>query len=226
MEHAKKMVLVEPRQIEKWKETMLDKTLSKLDGDIYSVLHRDIPDDEKAKLYTNSLSRYLKLDKPTPDTKSFSLLDILGSGGDVDATAATSTAATSVTSTPIETQVLGTVPKKWHSQASRLLTHIKNNPDISWSDKGELVLKNTTLPKTHAVDLINDLLRKRTTTSKPTGWKQLADILKDDNIPHELIGNEDRWEYISGKPSESKTYSPSRVTIRRKKRKQFAWEPY
>ena len=49
MEHAKKMVLVEPRQIEKWKETPTDKAQSRLDGQIYEILHRDIADDEKAK---------------------------------------------------------------------------------------------------------------------------------------------------------------------------------
>jgi len=69
MEHAKKMILVEPRQIEKLKETMLDKTLSKLDGEIYEILHRNVADDEKAKLYSNSLSRYLNIDKPSVITK-------------------------------------------------------------------------------------------------------------------------------------------------------------
>ena len=65
MEHTKKMILVETRQIEKLKESMLDKTLSKLDGEIYDILHRNIADDEKAKLYSNSLSRYLNIDKPS-----------------------------------------------------------------------------------------------------------------------------------------------------------------
>src|SRR6218665_3250173 len=65
MEHAKKMVLVEPRQIEKYKETPLDKVLSKLDGQIYDILHKDISDDEKAKLYSASLNRYLDINKPT-----------------------------------------------------------------------------------------------------------------------------------------------------------------
>ena len=63
------MVLVEPRQIEKWKETMVDKTLSKLDGEMYEILHRNIADDNKAKLYSNSLSRFLNIDKPNIVTK-------------------------------------------------------------------------------------------------------------------------------------------------------------
>src|SRR5688572_10154319 len=87
MEHTKKMILVETRQIEKLKESMLDKTLSKLDGEIYDILHRNIADDEKAKLYSNSLSRYLNIDKPNVVTTMFKSEDVAAS--DVAAAAAT-----------------------------------------------------------------------------------------------------------------------------------------
>src|SRR5688572_17931575 len=227
MEHTKKMILVETRQIEKLKESMLDKTLSKLDGEIYDILHRNIADDEKAKLYSNSLSRYLNIDKPSVVTTTFKSEDAVAS---TSAAAAAATAPDSEKASEsvkdsknVESLVLETVPKKWKSQASRLLTHIKNNPDVTWSEKGELVLKNTTIPKTHAVDLVNDLLRKRTSTSSPSGWKQLANALKDDNIPHELIGNEDRWKYINSSHNESFAVGPNR---RQRKRQRLDWEPY
>lgn len=223
MEHAKKMVLVEPRQIEKYKETMLDKTLSKLDGEIYNLLHRDIADDEKAKLYSNTLSRYLSLDKPI-QSKTFTLTDILSSG-------VQTTNTQNDSPNPLETQVLQTVPKKWKAQASRLLGHMNANPDITWSDKGELILKDTIIPKTHAVDLINDLLRKRISTANPTGWTQLADVLKEDNIPRELIGNEDRWKYITGEQQASPAVTPKSSGKRKKRqqvqlKKRFNWEAY
>src|SRR5688572_5003959 len=130
MEHAKKMILVEPRQIEKLKETMLEKTLSKLDSDIYEILHRDVADDEKAKLYSNSLSRYLNIDKPNVVTKFESAVDSGAKGG--TAAAATPTAkvvnAVGVDGWKMtESRVMESVPKKWKSQAARLLTHIKNN---------------------------------------------------------------------------------------------------
>lgn len=63
------MILIEPRQMDRFNETILDKTLSKLDGEMYKILHRNIPDDEKAKLYSNVLSRYLNIDKPNFVTK-------------------------------------------------------------------------------------------------------------------------------------------------------------
>jgi|SRR5688572_1644752 len=223
MEHTKKMILVETRQIEKLKESMLDKTLSKLDGEIYDILHRNIADDEKAKLYSNSLSRYLNIDKPNVVTTTFKSEDVTASDV-VDAAA--SEKASESDSKNVESLVLETVPKKWKSQASRLLTHIKNNPDVTWSEKGELVLKNTTIPKTHAVDLVNDLLRKRTSTSSPSGWKQLANALKDYNIPHELIGNEDRWKYINSSHNESFAVGPIRGQRKRQRQQRFDWEPY
>ena len=224
MEHTKKMILVETRQIEKLKESMLDKTLSKLDGEIYDILHRNIADDEKAKLYSNSLSRYLNIDKPSVVTTTFKSEDVAAS--DVAAAADASEKASESDSKNVESLVLETVPKKWKSQASRLLTHIKNNPDVTWSEKGELVLKNTTIPKTHAVDLVNDLLRKRTSTSSPSGWKQLANALKDYNIPHELIGNEDRWKYINSSHNESFAVGPIRGQRKRQRQQRFDWEPY
>ena len=202
------MVLVEPRQIEKWKETMVDKTLSKLDGEMYEILHRDIADDNKAKLYSNSLSRYLNIDKPDVVTK-------FESG--VAAAAQGLSPLTVDYSKLIEHEVLNSVPKKWKTQASRLLTHMNVNPDIRWNSKGELILKNTTIPKTHVVDLVNDLLRKRTSSSLPTGWRQLADALKDSNIPHELIGNQDRWAYINASTEETPPVTPSRKRERLEK---------
>ena len=87
--------------------------VSKLDGQIYNdILHRDIADDEKAKLYSSSLGRYLNIDKPSVVTK-FDSAETVKDSNDVEST------------------ILGSVPKTWWTRASQLLNHIKNNPDIS-----------------------------------------------------------------------------------------------
>src|SRR6218665_152017 len=144
--------------------------LSKLDGQIYDIHHKDIPDDEKAKLYSASLNSYLDINKPTFLTKF------------------ESTAKESKDSEPAnggddgESTVFKMVPKTLRSRTLQLLKHIKNNPDISWSGKGELILKNTVVPKSHAIDLLNDLMRKRVSTPAPTGWKQLADVSKKNKM--------------------------------------------
>src|SRR6218665_80125 len=115
MEHAKKDGPCGTRQIEKWRETSLDKVVSKLDGQIYDILHRDIVDSEKAKLYSNSLSRYLNINKPSVVIK-FESID--------------KEKETVKDSEDVESMVLETIPKKWKRQASRLLKHLKNNPDV------------------------------------------------------------------------------------------------
>lgn len=228
MTYAKKMVLVEPRQIEKYKESMLDKALTKLDGEMYEILHRNVPDDEKAKHYSNSLRRYMNIDKSDVVTKFDS----------DDSKEETKPDDSKKRTTEIQALVLDSVPKKWKSQASRLLTHIENNPDVGWNEKGELVLKDTAIPKTHIVDLVNDLMRKRTTSRDPNGWRRLADALKDHNIPRELIGNEDRWSYINDTSNYVESVTPNvrqRSGIYRtltpsngskRQRKQLKWELY
>src|SRR6218665_2164953 len=121
-----------------------------------------------------------------------------------------------------ESMVIDTVPNTTKSRASRLLKHIKLIPHISWREKGELIVKNKTLPETHAVDLINDLLRKR--TSSPNGWKQLATALKGHGIPRELIGNLERWRYINKPQRKTKATTPLRPT--RHTKTGLAWEFY
>jgi hypothetical protein len=199
MEFAKKMVLVEPRQIEKWKENMQDKTLSKLDGEIYETLHKDVGDDEKAKIYSNNLRRYLNINKPEID-KPFNWPEASVKEAEVAVDK----------SKNVESMLLSTVPNKWKRQASRLLTHLKKNSEVDWSEKGEMILNKSTIPKSHVVDLVNDLLRKRVSSAVPTGWKQLAEALRNSNVPHELIGNEDRWRYINGTLEESPSVTSSR----------------
>ena len=205
------MVLVEPRQIEKWKKTMTDKTVS-----VKDALHRDIAENEKAKLYSDSLRRYLNISKPEVEKKF----------------------------NEVESLVLETVPKRWKTHASKLLSHLKSNPNVDWNAKGELVLNDAPIAKSHIVDLVNDLMRKRTTTSAPTGWIELAKVLKDSNVPHELIGNEDRWQYITSPTSQTspdassgkrRRQSSSKIplykhaeqtTPKRKGKKPIAWQQY
>src|ERR1700733_14651075 len=165
MEYAKKMVLVEPRQIEKWKETMTDKTLSKLDGEMYDTLHRNGAEDEKAKIYSNSLRRYLNINKPDIE-KKFEWED--------------KPEEEEVTN-PIDSLVLETVPKKWKTHASKLLSHLKSNAKVNWSAKGELVVNDKIIPNSNIVDVVNDLMRKRSSMTAPTGWSELAKVLKDSN---------------------------------------------
>ena len=176
MEQAKKMILIDSRVLEKLQESMREKTLTKLDSNIDEVLRRDLPDNEKAKIYSNSLNNYLALkdestnNLPPPPQKMFKESDILQS-----------------------------VPINMRGKAAKLVEHITRNPSIVWSDRGELVYKNQVVPDSHAADLVNDILRKRN-INEPIGWEIFARALKDSNVPRRLIHNDTRWDRMHSTP--------------------------
>jgi len=179
----KKMILIEPRQLNEYMER---KTLSRSDSEI---LH-----GERQTLFKPNIVAKVK------DMQESAVKE----------------------SDNLEFMVVDTVPNTMKSRASRLLKHIKLIPHIRWSEKGELIVKNKTLPETHAIDLINDLLRKR--TSSPNGWKQLATALKGHGIPRELIGNSERWRYINSTHRKTTAVTPSRPTKHTKTA--LVWERY
>ena len=79
MDHAKKMILVDPANMHAlYRPTPVDRKLSSLDDEVSSVLRSDLPDDEKAKLYMIALRRYRHFDAP-PVEKTDSLKEILDS---------------------------------------------------------------------------------------------------------------------------------------------------
>ena len=73
---------------------------------------------------------------------------------------------------------------------------MKADPNIAWSEKGELKYKGETVRGSNVVDLVNDVLRKRKYFN-PQGWETFGEALREANVPQDLIGHEDRWKYIT-----------------------------
>src|SRR6218665_2577265 len=113
-ERAKKMILIEPRMPNKYEE---NKTSSKLNDEMREILRSDIEDAAKANLYSDILSRYLKLDKSTIVTKSTAKY--------VEETTVSGIAVKESDSATIDAG-----PRKRKSIASRDLTGPKNDTDI------------------------------------------------------------------------------------------------
>ena len=68
MEHARKVLLAPPMPQPILQQPMLQPVLSHLDTEIAKILHSNLSDDEKAKLYTVALRRYrLYNEEPKPD---------------------------------------------------------------------------------------------------------------------------------------------------------------
>ena len=73
MDHAKKYVLVDPQM---YRPSLPEKSLSGLDREIRTILDNDIPDDEKAKLYTQTLKKYKTYDNNTKTPEPKPMIDL------------------------------------------------------------------------------------------------------------------------------------------------------
>jgi len=210
MEYTKKFVLVEPREMD---QLMPDKILSKLDREMPEIIHRNLSEVEKAKLYSESLNRYLTIDKPTTVTSFISK----------DVQEEPESCEDAKESVDIESTIIDMFPKKLQSHTSRLLNHIKTIPHIRWSETGELMLKNTIIAKSRVIELISKMLRKRPSNAKSIGWKLFVEALRDYNIPPELIGNAEKLKIIKNKTT---SVTPKRTSRGKRQRKHIDWEPY
>jgi hypothetical protein len=116
------------------------------------------------------------------------------------------------------------------TKAELLVRKMKADPNISWSEKGELKYKGETVRGSNVVDLVTDVLRKRKYFN-PQGWETFGEALREANVPQDLIGHEDRWKYITQtkrtprsrkrqqSPSPIRPYSPKK-TKKQKERSQ------
>lgn len=168
MEHARKLVLVDPRFA---RPSMREKTLSSLDYEIESVLSSDAPDDEKAKKYIQTLKRFKYYEEvPTAPKKQIEKL---------------------------EPSVLQSLPLHQQHRAKRLLDHLKNNtPEVDFNEQGELIHRQSRIPKSNIVDLIDDVTRTKTTVA-PVGWEELAASLRASKVSKELVANPQRRKYTT-----------------------------
>lgn len=153
-----------------------------LDREMKQVLTReDVPAEDRLKLHDQALFRYRNvLDDYRPSRLP---------------PQQPATQPTPETETDIEREIMESVPKSHKGKAALLLKRMKASPDISWNEKGELKYKGDTVRGSNVVDLVNDVLRKRKTFN-PEGWETFGDALREANVPQDLVGHEDRWQYI------------------------------
>jgi hypothetical protein len=117
-----------------------------LDKKIQSILEReDLSTDERLKLYDQSFTRYLNVHddyRPRPVVSRVS----------------TSPPAVieAETKDAMEEEILESVPKTMKTKAELLVRKMKADPNIAWSEKGELKYKEETVRGSNVVDLVND----------------------------------------------------------------------
>ena len=207
MEHARKMVLVDPRMLDTLRSPppptdTLGRKVQALDDEMMDILDRkDLDDRTKVTLYNQVLQRYNVLsDKHVKEPTRVITVNESGTKAREAAAAAAAAAGTGVegavgapaTTSEIEADVVDTVPKTMQGKARRLMERMKRN--MSWTVRGELIHEGVPIAGSNVVDLVNDVLRKRNTN--PTGWQPFARQLRAMNLPMELIGNVARRDYI------------------------------
>ena len=226
MEYAKKMALVEPRLLEglPWQQqhfqTPLGKAMSSLDGDMQDILARhDVTADEKVKLYNQVLQRYVNFhDQRQLAAQAPMRVTMAGDDPRSSVDHTDTSPATTAMADAIEREMLDSVPPRMKKKAQLLINRIKAHPQLTWTDRGEMVYKDQVMANTNVSDLVNDVLRRRK-HFEPHGWQTFARALKDTNVPQNLIGHHERWQWMQHPqevPIASTAASPA-APLRKKK---------
>ena len=181
---AKELHLVDPKMLERMISPPEPKqrVLNQLDREMQTILDRqDLPDREKVTLYNQVLQRYLnyKNAKTSP-----SLLPKQHA------------------SNVIESDILRSLPKIPHlrSKGINILDRIKQDPNMTWNERGEFVYQGDAIPRSNMIDLINAMIRPRKHI-RAHGWHPFARALHDSNIPQEYITNPNVWNWMQREPA-------------------------
>ena len=219
MEHARKMVLMDPRLLNTLRSPppppstdTLGKKVQALDDEMMTILDRkDIDDRTKVTSYNQVLQRYNALsDKHVKEpVLVVSLNESMSAAAAAPSRVEPGPVVEGTVGAPatngIEADVVDTVSKTMQVKARRLMEHLKR--DIAWTARGELIHEGVPIVGSNVVDLVNDLLRERKTD--PIGWQPFARQLRAINLPMELVGNTSRRAYIR---QATTTATPSRRT--------------
>jgi len=205
MEYAKKMALVPHELLATMQShhaqltSPVVKSLTSLDREMEQILlSQELGDDDKLKRYNQVLQKYLNLQ--TKKREPLQIAVVPTAGTDEDKNELPQTVANNEVN-PMDTDVLQSVPKTMQRKAQLLLNKLKLNDLVKWNERGELIYNGSALPGTHAIDLINDVLRKRKNFN-PTGWREFAQILSTMNVPQDLVGNKERWKWMHSQDKE------------------------
>ena len=190
MEHTKKMLLVDPKILDSHKPNMDEKvnSINNMSQQITSIVNDDDDDDnlyERLNELNQVLFRYLRRMKQVKNNvTSFGAepLDKIQSPPPVKVNK----------TVEFEREVIDGVSNVNKKKADALLKKLKNNPDVQWTENGEISYRGNTITGSSMVDLMNEALKKNKSEVKPRGWSTFSLALKDMDIPGEFINNSKR----------------------------------
>lgn len=236
MQYAKKMALVDPKLLESLNHPRsppnpIVASMSVLDTEMKQVLDSDHDAVDKVQAYNQILQRYLlQLAKHTePEFR-------VRPGASYENKEIVKDQFKEVKLDSVEKDVLETVPKPFLKKAHILMKRLRNNANVQWNEKGEVILNGNHIRGSNLADLVNDVLRNRKNMANPIGWEAFASHLQEMNIPQELVGNKIRSPFIKGEgipipPGEvdlphKATVSPRQTRAKRRSKPYNKWTPY
>ena len=164
----------------------IHRSMSTLVRDMPNILQTtDLADEEKVHQYNQILQRYLEYQD--------------------NLRASTVPPPMSITK-DMEQEVLSTIPKTMRRKAENLLERVKRQFNLGWNERGELLFNGEVIQGTNIVDLVNDMVRQRK-SFQPHGWREFARALRQDNVPQDLIGNKERWDWMHRESATSDGFS-------------------
>ena len=88
-----------------------------------------------------------------------------------------------------------TIPVKYREKTKTLLQFLHRQSTISWNKHGQVKINNETVPNSHIVDLLRDVIPYRC-KQLPSGHEIFYDFLKNIHIPMGLISNRMRKQLV------------------------------
>ena len=192
------MVLVDPKTLDFNTQTppimnkipdLIPDSLHRFDEEMKNILflNKGVSLHEKIQHYNQVLEKYLKFYKdyksekqPFPQERgSFSQPQ----------TPQTQTPQTQNTKDVLDTlydETIESLSAAHRAKGKRILSHIKRIPELTWNQKGEMILNNKLYPNSHLEDLIRGVVNPKTKTT-PEGISDFKALLKKTNIPSNLV---------------------------------------
>lgn len=205
MDHTQKMFLVPQQQLDALKHTMPDQRQGSIRQSVENDLDRTMsevlekPDTdvyEKAKKYAGILQRYLNFVRQGEREKSVLTLSLPPGENHAGANpTASKEESGTYDMVPKKDLVLGSVikhlPKKSKKHAECILDTLNSSNDVSWNERGELIINKQIIHGSHLHDLVRGVTATHNVldSSRPKGWAVFLKTLADLNVPLSAIPN-------------------------------------
>ena len=235
MDHTHKMYLVPQHQLDALKHTQPRDSVrqtaeNELDKAIAMVLNTPDTDlYEKAARYGAVLQRYLSMVKQGQREHGELTLS-LADGGPVHTPVAEQHGVDDDDGNGdhIYKDIMKHIPVRSKSNTRHILDSLKKSKNVSWTDKGELVLQGETIKGSHMFDLLKNVTAPYHVVEsvRPQGWNVFLKFLASNNIPLSAIPNKqlsqtvDMYKYT---PSTKGDYATAAMPVssgKRRKRNQ------